>query len=139
MADYSRRGFLRKGTVGALVGGTSWPALSHAAEQPAAGGSGAPDLAVLNASIYTVDAQRPRAEAFAVKNGRFLAVGSTAEIRKLITRGTQVIDADKQVVVPGFIDAHCHPASSGLDELLDVNCDLRTIAEIKKAIQARAA
>lgn len=38
-------------------------------------------------------------------------------------------------VVPGFIDAHTHPAMAGISELLEVNCDRRTIAEIKDAIR----
>ena len=52
----------------------------------------------------------PRAEAFAVKDGRFVAVGSTSDIRNLATRRTQVIDAQRMTVTPGFIDAHCHPS-----------------------------
>ena len=139
MSNSSRRSFLRAGALGALAGNSSWPA-SMEAQQPAApAGSLAPDLVVLGATVYTVDDKQSRAEAFAVKNGRFVAVGTTADIRKLAGRATQVIDADKMTVVPGFIDAHSHPADSGLSELLDVNCDLRTIAEIKKAIQARVA
>jgi predicted amidohydrolase YtcJ len=115
----------------------AWPASAHAAENAAA--AGAPDLVVLGGTIYTVDEKKPKAEAFAVKNGRFMAVGSSAEVRKLVAQRTQVIDAGKLTIVPGFIDAHCHPAAAGLEELLDVNCDRRTIAEIKKAIQDRAA
>jgi predicted amidohydrolase YtcJ len=86
-----------------------------------------------------VDDKQPRAEAFAVTNGRFVAVGSTREVRRVLTRRTQVIDAGKKTVVPGFIDAHCHPAMTGIAELLEVDCDRRTIAEIKEAIRARAA
>ena len=43
------------------------------------------DLIVVNARVYTMDPALPRAEAFAVKDGRFLAVGSTADIRNLAT------------------------------------------------------
>ncbi len=68
------------------------------------------DLVVLNAHVYTIDDALPRAEAFAVKHGRFVAVGSSADIRNLITPDTQVIDAGDMTVVPGFIDAHCHPS-----------------------------
>ena len=41
------------------------------------------DLVVFNAKVYTVDDRAPRAEAFAVKAGRFVAVGSTADIKGL--------------------------------------------------------
>jgi hypothetical protein len=40
-----------------------------------------PDLVVVNAKLYTMDARTPRAEAFAVKGDRFIAVGSTADVR----------------------------------------------------------
>src|SRR5688572_26618387 len=66
-----------------------------------------PDLIVINARVYTVETVNPRAEAFAVKNGRFVAVGSTADVKNLATARTQVIDAGRMTVTPGFIDTHC--------------------------------
>lgn len=130
MSHPSRRDFL----VAAGLAGAAWPAR---AEPPAAPGAG-PELALINGTIYTVDDRRPKAEAFAVHHGRFIAVGSTKDIRQLITPATEVIDAAGQTVVPGFIDAHCHPASSGLSELLEVDCNRRTIADIQQAIRERA-
>jgi predicted amidohydrolase YtcJ len=106
---------------------------------PERGPNRGPDMAVVNAVIYTVDERRPRAEALAVKNGRIVAVGTSAEIRGLGTPAERLIDAAGMTVVPGFIDAHCHPASSGLSELLEVDCNRRTIAEIKEVLRARAA
>jgi predicted amidohydrolase YtcJ len=96
-----------------------------------------PDLALIGGRIYTIDPAQPRAEAFAVKNGRFIAVGSTADIKNLLARGTQVIDAAGMTVTPGFIDTHCHP--SGIDELYGVNLDLRSIEQIKEALRKKAA
>src|SRR5687768_11405198 len=96
-----------------------------------------PELAVVNARVYTVDDARPRAEAFAVQNGRFTAVGTTAEISALAARGTRVIDAAGMTVVPGFIDSHSHP--SGVQELTGVNVNLRTVAEVKDALRKKAA
>src|SRR5215469_1962465 len=66
------------------------------------------DLVVLNAKVYTVDPSAPRAEAFAVRSGRFLAVGRTDEIRGLIGKGSETIDAQQMTIVPGFIDCHNH-------------------------------
>jgi predicted amidohydrolase YtcJ len=66
-----------------------------------------------------------------------VAIGTTAEIRGLATRNTSVIDAGRMTVTPGFIDAHCHPGE--LEELYDVNVDLRSIAEIQQALRKRAA
>ena len=96
-----------------------------------------PDLIVVNGRVFTVDPAQPRAEAFAIKDGRFIAVGSTADIRNLAKQRTQVIDAQRMTVTPRFIDAHCHP--SGINELYEVNTNLRSIKEIQEALKKRAA
>jgi predicted amidohydrolase YtcJ len=103
MNRYTRRGFL--GLAGAGVAGVAggpWLGAAAAAE------AGDADLVVFNAKVYTVDARAPKAEAFAVKAGRFAAVGSNADIRALIAKGTQTFDAKQMTVVPGFIDCHNH-------------------------------
>lgn len=69
------------------------------------------DLIVVNASVITVDKARPAAQAFAIDNGRFTAVGSNAEIRKLATPSTRIIDLKGMTVTPGFNDAHLHPTA----------------------------
>ncbi len=97
-----------------------------------------PDLVLVNGRIFTIDGEQPRAEALAVKNGRFIAVGSNDDIRPLATRNTEVIDAEGMTVTPGFIDAHSHPSGAGVDELVQVNVDLRSISEIKEALRDRA-
>jgi predicted amidohydrolase YtcJ len=95
------------------------------------------DLVVVNAIVHTIDADLPRAEAFAVKNGRFLAVGSSADIRNLASPRTRVIDAQRMTVAPGFIDTHCHP--SGVNELFEVNANVRTMAELQANLRKKAA
>lgn len=67
------------------------------------------DLVVRGAVIHTVDPARPRAEALAVKDGKFLAVGSDADIAPLVGPETVQLDLVGKTVVPGFIDAHAHP------------------------------
>ncbi len=67
------------------------------------------DLVILNANVITIDANNPRAEAFAVINGRIIAVGTTSGIKTLIGKATKVIDAQGKTVTPGFNDAHLHP------------------------------
>jgi predicted amidohydrolase YtcJ len=67
------------------------------------------DVIYVNGSIITVDPSKPYAEAFAVTNGRFSAVGSNAEIRKLATPATKIIDLKGMTVTPGFNDVHLHP------------------------------
>lgn len=135
MTRQRRRAFLKATVAGAVaLDGSTWPAAA-AADDPDRG----PELAVLNATVYTVDEQRPKAEAFAVCNGRFSAVGSTADIRKLVSRHTRIIDAAGLTVVPGFIDAHTHPAAAGAEHLMYVDCDQRAIADIQKALTEQAA
>ena len=61
-----------------------------------------PDLVLLNARVLTSDDAQPRAEAFAVKQGRFTAVGSSDDIANLKTARSHVIDGVGQTIVPGF-------------------------------------
>ncbi len=93
------------------------------------------DLIVVNARVLTQDAALPRTEAFAVKDGRFLAVGSNADIRNLATARTRVIDGATMTVLPGFIDAHCHPR--GVSELFEANANVRTVAELQANLRSR--
>src|SRR5579875_33891 len=64
----------------------------------------------LNGTIYTMDAERPRARAMAIDtlSGRILAVGEDDEVRGAGGRGSELIDLRGKTVLPGFIDAHIH-------------------------------
>ena len=66
------------------------------------------DLILVNGNVYTVDDARPRASAFAVRNGRVVFVGSDREARFLAGPSTRVIDAHGETVIPGMVDAHAH-------------------------------
>ncbi|HEX8428871.1 amidohydrolase [Hymenobacter sp.] len=65
------------------------------------------DLVVYNATVYTVDSAFSKATAFAVKDGKFVAVGDEKAIRDKYT-AKSTVDARGQFVYPGFYDAHCH-------------------------------
>lgn len=67
------------------------------------------DLAVLGASIRTLDPQRPFASAVAVRDGSIVAVGSDDEIRRECDARTEVLDGRSLALVPGLVDAHIHP------------------------------
>ena len=97
----------------------------------------APDLIVVNARVRTMDPASPRAQAFAVKGDRFLAIGSTADVRNLATRTTPVLDAAGMTVLPGFIDCHSHPR--GVNELYEVDANLRSVKAIQDALRKKAA
>ena len=80
----------------------------------------APDLIVINGDVYTVDPRTGKAQAFAVEDGKFSAVGGNSEIRALADDSTRIIDAGGATVTPGFIDGHSHvsgnsPAVAGVD------------------------
>ncbi|MGV8815504.1 MAG: amidohydrolase [Gelidibacter sp.] len=73
------------------------------------------DSIVINANVYTVNSNFDKAEAFAIKDGKFLEVGTSKKIQDKYT-SKNVIDAKGQTVVPGFIDAHCHFLGLGLNQ-----------------------
>ena len=66
------------------------------------------DLIVTNARVYTADEARPLAEAFAVRDGRVVFVGSRQEADALKGSATRVLDAAGRTVIPGMVDAHGH-------------------------------
>jgi predicted amidohydrolase YtcJ len=136
--QHGRREFLNLTGAGiAALAGGAWSGTGMAAEGQDA------DLVVFNAKVYTVDSRAPRAEAFAVKAGRFTAVGTTAEIKALTGKGTQTFDAKQMTIVPGFIDCHNHaPGEVLLYEVLVGNpyvVEFVTIDSIVEKLRAKAA
>jgi predicted amidohydrolase YtcJ len=140
MNRISRGEFLGYGAALAGAGAAATSGLEAFAPAQAQPAATAPvfeaDLVVVNARVYTIDPARPRAEAFAVKDARFVAVGSSADIRNLASARTRVIDAGGQTVTPGFIDTHCHV--SGVGELYSVNANLPRVRELQAALKAKA-
>ena len=79
-----------------------------------------PELIVFNADIRTVDQNQNRAEAFAIRGGRFVAVGNNEEVLDLKGATTESINANGATIVPGFIDSHTH-LSSGSKIVTGIN------------------
>ena len=73
----------------------------------------APTLIILNASVHTMNAAQPTAQALAISGNRIVAVGANNEIQRLAGESTRVIHARGQLVLPGFNDAHVHFMSGG--------------------------
>lgn len=140
---HSRRDFMglaATGVAGALtrpwLGDTS-PLFAASTSQ-----SSDPDLVVFNAKVYTMDPAMPRAEAFATNGGRFVAVGSTSDIKGLAGKRTQTFDAKQMTAVPGFTDCHNHAGGNTLlYEVLVGNpfeVEFVTIASIIEKLKAKA-
>ncbi len=70
-------------------------------------------LIIHNANIITMDPELPEAEAMAIRDGRIIELGPERKILNKY-RADQIVDARKQFVYPGFIDAHCHLLAYGL-------------------------
>jgi len=66
------------------------------------------DLALVNGKIVTVDDRTPQVRALAVEGGLIVAVGDDSDIRPYIGSGTQVIDLEGRLAIPGFIEGHAH-------------------------------
>jgi predicted amidohydrolase YtcJ len=99
----------------------------------------APDLLIVNATIRTLDTNRPLAEALAVHGNRIAALGTTAELRSLAGPQTKVIDAGGRLVLPGFNDSHVHFISGGA-QLASVDLrDAKTQVEFAERIRKFAA
>lgn len=94
------------------------------------------DLAVIGGRIATMDPARSWATALAVRDGRIVAVGSDAAVRRLIGPRSRVIQGRGRTITPGFGDAHVHPVHAGLDRLA---CELRDARDIAGYLEVIAA
>jgi predicted amidohydrolase YtcJ len=97
------------------------------------------DVVIVDAKIWTVDDDKPEAEALAITDGHISAVGTAKVIKKYIGPQTQVIRLDGKRVLPGFIDNHVHFMAGGF-QLLGI--DLRgakTPSEFVQLIRDQAA
>ena len=101
-----------------------------------------PDLILYNGKIVTVDSHFSMVEAVAVYDGKFVATGSSADIRELAGNSTKRVNLHGRCVIPGQMDNHVHFMLAGLDGLRSgakVNiATLQSIEEILDAIHKRA-
>jgi predicted amidohydrolase YtcJ len=97
------------------------------------------DLILVNGVVLTEDAADRTAEAIAVRGGRILAVGTTAEVRALADRHTREIDLRGRTVTPGLIDSHAHLLEGGLNTVLTVDLsDANSIEVVRERVRQRA-
>jgi hypothetical protein len=98
-----------------------------------------PERIYVNVRVWTADAAQPTAEAFAVTDGRFVAVGSNETVRALAGTATKVVDLGDRRVVPGFNDTHWHlPArrSARLDNAGSVEVIQQRLVEYARGLPA---
>lgn len=80
-----------------------------------------PDMVLLDGKVVTVDAESSLREALAIRDGKILALGSTAEIRRLAGPATRVVELGGRTVIPGLIDSHLHAVRAALSFSTEVN------------------
>jgi predicted amidohydrolase YtcJ len=93
------------------------------------------DLILHNAFIYTVDQKRTVAEAVAIRSGRIVFVGRNGDVKRFAGKETRVVDLGGRMVLPGFIDSHCHP-SGAYKQFYEISFhSVRTVPEYQNAIR----
>jgi hypothetical protein len=86
----------------------------HVTAQPA-------DTVLIHGKVLVGDDRFSIREALAVRDGRILATGRTADMKKLAGRGTRVVDLQGRTVIPGLIDSHMHAIRAALSFATEVN------------------
>lgn len=142
--DFFKRSLFLTGAASALSVGL----LPRSAESGAAGPLPHPpprrahveaDLILYNGRILTVDAQFSLAEAVAIGDGKFIAVGTNREAFKFRGRGTKQINLAGKTVTPGFIDGHAHMDREGLKYIYPSLAGARSREDILAIIRAEVA
>jgi len=94
----------------------------------------AADLVIRDGRVFTAEPTQPFVTAVAVTGDRITAVGD--DVEQVIAAETEVIDLNDALATPGFIDAHVHPATSGLDKL---RCHFDEARDAEEAVRTVAA
>jgi predicted amidohydrolase YtcJ len=94
------------------------------------------DLVLRNGQIVTMDDGTPTAEAVAIRGHTIVAVGTDAELARFVGRGTEVIDLEGRLAIPGFIEGHGHFMGVGQAKM---NLDLMNVRNWDEVVQMVAA
>lgn len=98
------------------------------------------DLLLVNAKVTTLDRANPVADAVAMRDGRFLAVGREAEVRGVVGPDARVIDAGGRRLIPGLIDSHIHVVRGGLNYNMELRWDgVPSLADAMGMLKAQVA
>ena len=116
------------------------PRLSFGANFPDQGPAMNADLILFNGRFHTVDRENPEATAVAIKDGRFVAVGSDAQVMAARSTGTQVIDLKGRCAIPGLNDSHLHLIRGGLNYNLELRWEgVPSLADALRMLKDQAA
>src|SRR5262245_33773327 len=100
----------------------------------------APDLILHSGQVTTLDRSNPMASAVAIKDGRFVAVGSDADVMPLAGPQTQLVDLKGRRVLPGLIDNHLHIIRGGLNFNMELRWDgVRSLADAMAMLKRQVA
>jgi predicted amidohydrolase YtcJ len=98
------------------------------------------DVIVFNARVSTQDGRSPFASAAAIKDGRFVSVGSDKDVMAHRGSGTEMIDVGGRTVIPGLIDSHMHPIRGGLNYNMELRWDgVPSLADALRMLKEQAA
>nr|WP_198162885.1 amidohydrolase [Sphingobium sp. TCM1] len=97
------------------------------------------DLLITNARVTTLDRENPVAQAVAIRDGRFLAVGGEQEVRAVAAPDAQLIDAKGRRLIPGLIDSHIHVIRGGLNYNMELRWEgVPTLADAMAMLKRQA-
>src|SRR4051794_18754054 len=93
------------------------------------------DTVLINGKIVTVDQHFSIAQAIAIREGKFLAVGSNAQIEEFSGANTVRVDLSGRTVLPGLIDTHARVGSAGIEDLTIPLANVTTVAQALEEIR----
>jgi predicted amidohydrolase YtcJ len=97
------------------------------------------DLILTNGRFHTLDRSNPQADAVAIAGGRFVAVGSAADVMRHRADTTRVIDLDGHTVIPGLNDSHLHLIRGGLNYNLELRWEgVPSLADALRMLREQA-
>ena len=98
------------------------------------------DTVFRNGDIHTIDTLGSRVQAVAIKDGKFIKVGSNDDMKAVTGKGTEVINLHGKMVMPGIIDTHIHAVRGGLGQLYFCQFPVESsVEQIQAAVKKCAA
>jgi predicted amidohydrolase YtcJ len=131
-------GWFRLNAVAALLGAAVTMTMTMTMTTQGAAAERPAELVVVNGKVLTVDARFSTAQALAIRDGVFVAVGDNASIKTWVGDGTRVIDAQGRTVIPGLIESHVHATGVARGEAQQPFVQLGSIAEIQDWVRKQA-